>query len=183
MKRHIAVAVAALFFIISSASVFASPAYDHSLGDDIMSFHWRLDSDKNLIHVKVTGKTKSWVSVGFNPTRRMKDADFVMGYVKNGKVKATDHFGVDIFMHKKDDVLGGADNISDLSGKEEGGKTEISFSIPLNSGDSKDSVIHPDKETTILLAHAAGRDTFRTKHVYRSIYSVNLSTGAFKKIK
>ena len=101
MKRHFLIAATALFFILSSASVFASPAYDHSLGDETMSFQWRLDAGKNLIYVKLTGKTDSWVSVGFNPTRRMKGANFVMGYVKNGKVKATDHFGVDIFMHKK----------------------------------------------------------------------------------
>jgi len=183
MKRHILIAATALFLIISSASAFASPAYDHSLGDETMSFQWRLDEGKNLIYVKLTGKTDSWVSVGFNPIRRMKGANFVMGYVKNGKVKATDHFGADIFMHKKDTALGGTDNVSELSGKEEGGATEISFAIPLNSGDSKDSVIQPDKETTILLAHASGRDTFRSKHVYRAVYAVTLSTGAFKKIK
>ena len=51
MKRHFLIAAAAFFFILSSASVFASPAYDHSLGDETMSFQWRLDAGKNLIYV------------------------------------------------------------------------------------------------------------------------------------
>ncbi|VEN73543.1 DOMON domain protein [Candidatus Desulfarcum epimagneticum] len=183
MKRYIMAATAAVFWLASLAPAMADAGYDHEISGDPVRFQWKLNPDKKTIQIRLSAQTKSWVAVGFNPDQRMQGADFVMGYVKKGKVKVTDHFGTGVFVHKKDESLGGAMNVFDVSGKEAGGVTEISFSRPLDSGDAYDKPIVPDRETTLLLAYGAGRDSFRAAHAFRAVYKVSLSTGAFKKVR
>lgn len=155
--------------------------YDHKIEVDKMSFEWKVDG-KN-IHIRLKAKTEGWVGVGFNPSEEMKDANFILGYVKKGKVKVTDHFGHAKRQHKSDKKGGGKKNVDNVAGKEDGGFTEISFSIPLNSGDDKDTVIEPDKETIVLLSYGAGRDSFKSKHKFKSVLSVTLATGKYKVVK
>ena len=144
-----------------------------------MSFLWKIDGDK--IHIKLVAKTNGWVGVGFNPTKIMKDANFILGYIKGGKPTITDHFGTDERKHESDKKLDGESNISNIFGKEENGKTEIGFTFPLNSGDSKDQKIRVGQDTIILLAYGAGRDSFKTRHKFRTSITVNLASGKYKK--
>jgi len=144
-----------------------------------MSFLWKIDGDR--IHIKLVAKTTGWVGVGFNPSKIMKDANFILGYVKDGKPAITDHFGTGERMHQRDKKLGGESNFSNIFGKEENGKTEIGFTIPLKSGDSNDQEISVDKDTIILLAYGAGRDSFRAVHKFRTSITVNLASGKYKK--
>ncbi len=151
-------------------------SYDHSLKVDEMEFHWKVEGSN--LAVKVEGKTTGWVGVGFNPVKRMQGANFILGYVKGGKLKITDEYGNRTTGHTSDDKRGGKDSILASSGSESGGKTTIEFKIPLNSGDDADSVIDPNGKTVILLAHGK-RDSFRTGHNYYAIVEVNLNSGAF----
>ena len=158
-----------------------SAGFDHKIEIEKMSVEWRLED--NLIHVRLTGETTGWVGIGFNPSVEMKDANFIIGYVKKGKVKVTDHFGTSKRQHQKDAKVGGEKNITNITGSETNKVTEIGFSIPLNSGDSKDQIINPDTETTVLLAYGSGRDSFRSKHQFKAVLNVTLKTGQFKRIK
>lgn len=159
----------------------ASDGFDHKIEVEKMVFEWTLSAD--AIHVRLAAETEGWVGIGFNPSKRMKDANFILGYVKNGKVKVTDHHGTTERQHVKDKKLGGEKNVSDVAGKEENGVTEIRFTIPLDSGDPKDSPIWTDKPNTILLAHGSGRDSFRTKHVFKTALTVDLGSGEFSSVK
>jgi len=152
--------------------------YTNKIDVKNMSFSWKIDGDQ--IHIKLVAKTKGWVGVGFNPSKLMKDANFILGYVKNGKPAITDHFGTGERMHQSDKKTGGKNNISNIFGKEENGKTEIGFTIPLNSGDSNDQEIRVNQDTRILLAYGAGRDSFRALHKFRTKLSVNLASGKYK---
>lgn len=174
MKSLLAGMAASLIF----TSYVAAADYDHTVEAKNISFSWKIDGD-NLAG-KVSAKTDGWVGVGFNPTNKMKDANYVIGYVKDGKVKIVDEFGETATGHKADDKLGGADNVKVVGGTEEGGMTTIEFEIPLNSGDDKDGVLDPKGDTKLLLAYGAGRDSFRSKHKYREEMIVNLSTGEMK---
>lgn len=152
-----------------------SMVYDHKIEVKNMDFQWKVDGPD--IHIKLKAKTTGWVGIGFNPSKEMKDANFILGYVKQGKPRATDHYGHTLRQHKSDKKLGGKKNVSNIAGKEENGFTEISFTIPLDSGDPKDQAISLDKDTTVMLAYGAGRDSFRSKHQFKTSLKVNLKSG------
>ena len=165
-------------FVLGTALQGLAADYDHTVEAKDMSFSWKVDGDK--LACKIAAKTDGWVGIGFNPSNKMKDADFILGYVKDGEVKITDEFGTSSTGHKSDDSLGGKDDVTLVGGSEEGGMTTIEFSIPLASGDDKDSALVVDGDTVVLLGYGAGRDSFKSKHKYRTTMTVNLATGAVK---
>ncbi len=167
------VSCAALVFC---STVFASE-YDHEIKIQKIDFSWKIDGAN--IHIRLSARTKGWVGIGFNPSEMMKDAKFVLGYVKDGKPSVSDEFGTGITNHQPVEKLGGKSDISDVSGKEEGGTTTIEFTIPLVPTDSKGKKIDPNTMTTVLLAYGPDFDTFRMKHKFRTKISVDLSTGKY----
>lgn len=158
------------------STVFASE-YDHEIKVQKIEFSWKIDGAD--IHIKLSAQTKGWVGIGFNPSLMMKDAKFVLGYVKNGKPIVSDEFGTEITNHQPVEKLGGTSDITDVSGKEQGGITTIKFTIPLTSTDSKGKKIDPNTMSTVLLAYGPEFDSFRMKHKFRTRLSVNLSTGKY----
>jgi len=169
------------FIILCLPLTISASEFTHKVDVDNMTFQWKVDGDN--LHIGLKAKTTSWVGIGFNPTEGMKDANIILGYVKDGKVKITDHYGTTKRQHNKDSKSGGQNNITNASGKEAGGFTEISFTIPLNSGDASDGVIMPDKENVVLLAYGPGRDSFKTRHAFKTALKINLATGKFEKLK
>jgi len=170
-----------LAVFLGSAFWAGAQEYTYTLEDGPMCFSWAVE--EGVLHVKLTGKTSGWVGVGFNPEEMMKGANFVMGYVKAGEVKVTDHVGNNDRNHKADTKSGGVNNTSDIAGSEAGGVTEIFFTIPLNTEDSNDTVLDPLGVTTILLAMGSGRDSFRSIHKFRSVHRVTLTSGVSEKVK
>lgn len=133
---------------------------------DEMDIRWKVAGDK--VDFEITADTTGWVAIGFNPSRVMKDADYVFGFVKDGKATVSDHFGDGTFSHADDESLGGENNILDYSGSESGGKTTLKFTIPIDSGDEYDSVLTPGETHTVLFAHGPdGADNFEKKHSFR----------------
>ncbi len=172
------VILAGLSFLISSSAVFAEQSYDYQTKVQDMDFAWKVDGEN--LHVKLSAKTTSWVGIGFNPSAKMKDADFVLGYVKKDKVKVSDEYGDGENSHKSDKKLGGTDNVTVVGGSEKNGVTTVEFFLPLKSGEETDAVIQPDSETTVLLAYGEGRDSFRVSHKFRTALTVNLQSGEVK---
>jgi hypothetical protein len=130
-----------------------------------MNLKWKADSAKGLLHVVLSAPTTGWVAIGFNPSRAMKDANFVIGYVKESKAFAEDDFGTGWFSHESDVSLGGKDDITGISGSEINGATELRFAIPLNSGDKFDQALSAGKSYNIILAYGAkDADNFTGKH-------------------
>jgi hypothetical protein len=155
--------------------------YDHEIEDNKISFAWKVDGDN--LAVKVSARTTGWVGIGFNPSAKMKDANFILGYVKGGKAEIVDEVGDSDNSHTLDTRLGGTEDVTLVGGTEEGGTTTIEFVIPLKSSDKNDSAITVDGDTTVMLAYGAGRDSFKSRHQYRTALKVNLSTGASEKAK
>lgn len=154
--------------------------YDHEIQDKKISFAWKVDGDN--LAVKVSAQTDGWIGIGFNPTKLMKDANFILGYVKGGKAEVFDEFGSEDNNHMPDDKSGGTKDVTLVGGTEAGGKTTIEFTMPLKPADKHDTAITVDGDTTVLLAYGAGRDSLKSKHQYRTALKVNLSTGKFQKI-
>lgn len=163
--------------LLTTAAHAQAAQYDHEIQDKKMTFSWKVEGDK--LAVKLSAQTEGWVGIGFNPSRMMKDANFILGYVKDGKAEISDDFGDSDNNHSTDSKLGGSDDVTLVGGTEEGGKTTIEFTIPLQSVDKNDgAAINTTGDTVVLLAYGGGRDSFKSKHQYRSALKVNLSTGA-----
>ena len=131
-----------------------------------------LESDS--IHITLSAPTTGWVSVGFKPTRAMKDADIYIGYVMDGEVFLRDDFGTGNTSHAPDTSLGGQSSFAGLSGTEVDGVTTISFVIARNSGDRYDAVLTGGETHKVILGYGPdGADDFTTYH--RWVKTVNLT--------
>ncbi|MCP4341739.1 MAG: DOMON domain-containing protein [Desulfobulbaceae bacterium] len=165
--------------LCAAVAIAGSTEYQHEVKDKNISFAWTIDGDN--LAVKLVAKTNGWVGIGFNPVEKMAGANFILGYVKKGKAKVVDEFGVEENKHTSDKKLGGSADAVLVGGTEVDGVTTIEFTMPLESEDKNDTQIDVNGDTTVLLSYGAGRDSFKTKHKYRSALIVNLSTGVFEK--
>jgi hypothetical protein len=150
--------------------------YSHGIAVGDMHFLWTPREDS--LDIKLEAPTKGWVSIGFNPEtgRTMKGANLILGFVRAGKAEVVDHYGTMKDKHKDDDKIGGQTNISNVSGSEVNGKTEIAFTIPLDSADAKDAALSLDGDSIVLMAYGKS-DRIVLKHKFRAILSLNLSSG------
>jgi hypothetical protein len=179
MLRHVLFNITILFFFVTGTGL--ASEYTHKLDVDKMDVFWTVDKDK--IHVKLSAKTTGWVAIGFDPEKAMQGANIIIGAVKKGKVRIEDHYGDRKRNHKKDDKLGGENHVLNPKGEEVDGVTTISFTLPLDSKDKWDKPVVPGKRSRIMLAFGAGRDSFKSGHVWRGVYDVNFTTGQSWKIK
>jgi len=176
--KKILFALIIVFFALSSFTLAVAASYDHEVEAKDMVFAWKVDGD--TLHGKMSAKTKGWVAVGFNPSSKMKDANFIIGYVKDGKAEIADHFGDRSTGHSADSKKGGSDDVTLISGTEEGGMTTIEFTMPMNSADKMDSVLSKDGDTVLLMAYGPDRDSLKPRHKFRTSMTINLATGAAK---
>jgi len=171
------------FLVIAAVSLLGlnsahSASYDHEVEAKGVTFAWKVDGD--TLHGKMSAKTEGWVAVGFNPSSKMKDANYIIGYVKDGQAEVADHFGDKSTGHSADEKLGGTSDVTLVSGSEDGGMTSIEFTIPLDSGDKFDSVLTVDGDTVVLLAYGPDRDSYKPRHRSKSSKTINLASGAVK---
>jgi hypothetical protein len=116
----------------------------------------------NLV-AKVSCKTQGWIAVGFNPKNVMQGANLIMGSVVDGKALLSDEFGTDMYSHKPDTAIGGKNNIISGDCTQANGVTTLSFAIPLDSGDPKDTKLVPGSKVKLIFATGATND-IRKKH-------------------
>lgn len=135
------------------------------------SLSWAVDGE-NLM-VKVSAETEGYVAVGFDPSNKMKDANIIIGYVDDGEVVIADHYGNGVFSHRDDERLGGTNDIVDGTGTEVDGVTELSFTIPLDSGDSADRALIPGNSYKVIFA-SHRRDRITSKHNSRTSTTITL---------
>jgi hypothetical protein len=114
-----------------------------------------------------------WIAVGFNPKNVMQDANFIIGTIVNGKASLSDEFGDGMFSHVPDTTIGGANNIIAGDVKQDSGQTTMTFVIPLDSGDPKDSKLVPGQKVKLVFANGAAND-IRKKHKYNAKTSITL---------
>jgi hypothetical protein len=153
--------------------------YTYKITTGAMEFHWSITGQN--IHAKVKGETAGWVAVGFNPSEGMKDGNFIMGLVKDGKVVLSNQFGISKYIHKNATTLGGRNHILNSSGFIKDNVTEISFDYPLTTGDKLDRPININGDTVLLVAMSRGV-FLSQQHNFRSKLIVNLSKGNYSVI-
>lgn len=158
-----------LFMVVFAQSVFSNEFKE--VVDKDISFKWNVEGAN--LHIILSAPTEGWIAVGFNPSRVMKDADFKLAAVSNGKTIIEDHFGTGLFGHKSDTSIGGSSDYQLVNGRESGGVTTIEFTIPLNSGDEYDKILVKGDEVKVLLAYGSNDDMTR-KHKARTSVVIEL---------
>lgn len=134
---------------------------------------WRVDGD--MLEVQMAANTTGWVSVGFDPSQMMADANMVIGYVENGEVVIADDYGTGATSHDRDTNLGGTNDVSVVDGREVDGATIIRFTIPLDSGDEMDKALAPGNTYTALASHGPdGANDFNAYHADRGSFELEL---------
>jgi hypothetical protein len=149
------------------------PGNGGSITIDGITFTWTPEG-KNL-NATVKAPTTGWVAVGFDPAVAMMEANLIIGYVEKGQVFIQDDYGSALTGHDADVNGGGQDNVTNKSGKEEGGVTEISFTIPLDSGDQRDRKLVVGQTYKVLFSYGPdGADDFRTRHQVRTATNLRI---------
>lgn len=100
----------------------------------------RIDGD--IVRLALKAKTNGYLAIGFEPSERMKDADIILGFVKEGKASVADMFSTGpTGPHPPDEQQGGKNDVTAFGGSNKDGVTIVEFERKLNTGDAKDKVI------------------------------------------
>jgi hypothetical protein len=118
----------------------------------------------NAIHVKLMYPTTGWIAIGFNPSKKMKDANIIIGSADKDGFTIEDHFGTSQVSHRPDTDLGGKNDIIEGGCSEKDNVTTMWFSIPLESGDKNDTVLRAGATVQVIFA-AGKKDGTGFKHV------------------
>ncbi|MGL1892159.1 MAG: DOMON domain-containing protein [Spirochaetaceae bacterium] len=141
------------------------------LEKDNITVFWEITGD--VVEFTVKAKTLGWVAIGFEPTKMMKDADIIIGYVKDGKLVIEDHFATGLTSHKLDTSIKGTNDIIGIEGSENDGFTTIKFSRKLNTKDKYDQKLTVGSTYKVIFAFGR-KDNFRSIHSYRSSTKIKL---------
>ncbi len=130
----------------------SSPARQGYSGGDLSIF-WK--NDEEYLYMALKGKTSGWVSIGFEPSEWMKDADIIMGWVEDGHAVTMDEYSTGNYgPHVNDTDLGGSDDILVAGGSQDSGYTVLEFKRRMNTGDKFDKAFTPGQEVPIIWATA-----------------------------
>jgi len=127
------------------------PGYKSVTGAKV-TFQWKVDGQK--LDCIVSAPTTGWVGVGFGTSGQMKGSEIILGYVQDGQATIKDEYGDAINHHSPVTDLGGQSIISDPSGTQTNGTTELRFSIALNATGKYHVALVPGQQYLLLLAHA-----------------------------
>jgi len=98
---------------------------------------------------------KGWVSIGIEPTNKMKEADMIFGVVTEKGVFAYDQFSTGLFgPHQDDTSLKGTFDILSFAGIKANNKIYFEFSRKTDTKDSKDKPTLKGKDIKIIWAYS-----------------------------
>ncbi len=152
--------------------VIGSTEYAHSTEIAGVEVYWA--NDATYLRVGLVAPGTGYVAIGFDPVRQMEGANFIIGYVEDGKVYLRDDFGTESTAHMADVDRGGVDNIVSSAGAQWADQTILEFIIPLDSGDAMDKPLTPGNTYAVLLAYHDLRDGFTTRHSRRGTGEIQL---------
>jgi hypothetical protein len=96
----------------------------------------RIDGEK--VRIALKAKTNGYVAIGFDPSNKMKDADIILGFVKDGKAVVYDMFSPGTTgTHPPKDEQGGKIDVTVFGGSKKDGVTVIEFERLLVTGNPR----------------------------------------------
>jgi outer membrane protein assembly factor BamB len=123
-------------------------------------------NDEQYIYLALKAKTSGFVSMALQPGEKMKNADMLFGFVKNGKAEMYDLFSTGTFgPHPTDIELGGTNDILEFAGTEADGYTILELKRALKTPDQYDLEIQ--KGTNKIIWSYGDSDSLNVKHHVR----------------
>lgn len=134
---------------------------------------WTIDQDRIFMALDV--KANGWISIGFEPSRVMADADMIFGMVPpSGPVEAIDAFSTGTFgPHPPDANLGGKNDVLQFAGTRNGDRIIFEFVRLLDTGDRYDKKIPATGKLKIIWAYGPNF-TFSAKHLKAGAETLDL---------
>ena len=166
------VASAEPFAVYALDGVVVDGEYRNSLDADGFQVHWM--NDRSVLRVGLVSPGTGYLAIGFDPDRRMKGANYILGAVNGIAVSIRDDYGTGTTAHGADTSHGGTHDILEAAGREVGGRTMFEFVIPLDSGDPMDKPLEPGLTYQILVAYHMMNDNFDAKHSRRGTGEIRL---------
>ncbi|MBI4833324.1 MAG: hypothetical protein HY811_00690 [Planctomycetes bacterium] len=149
----------------------ASAVTFNRIASGTMVLQWKAEGDN--LRIRVSAPATGWISVGFDATNRHQDANIIIGYISNGRLFIQDDYGTGSTTHSSDISLGGTDNITEKTGAEANGTTELVFTIPLNSGDSRDKPLVVGNSYNVILGYG-NTDNFTGMHAFARTINIKI---------
>jgi len=163
--------------LVQVDGVVTTDEYEHmeSFSGGRFVLYWRF-YEENVVFAMVA-RTEGMVSLGIDPEVRMKGADMMIGWVKDGETFLFDCYSTgETGPHPEDTDLGGTDDIIEYMGTENDGVTIIEFSRPLQSIDEFDKDIVADGSFYVIWA-ISNSDSLTSSHNYRGGATINEEDG------
>lgn len=125
---------------------------------------WRVVGDE--LELRFSQQTTGWVALGFKPSRMMRDANILIGYVDGSEIVVEDHYGTRNTAHSPDVRIGGTRDVRVIGGSERNGRTTLHVAIPLDSGDDADQPLAPGEQVRVI--YSWGRDNADNTSAYHA---------------
>jgi hypothetical protein len=152
-----------------------------SLGNGHFKMYWEVQDD--IIKMGISAEATGMVAIGWEPSRRMLDADMIIGFRGGSEFELHDTISVGETGPHPDDVdEGGTYDILEYMMTEVGGVTTIEFTRLLDTGDDMDNPI-PSTGVVKFIWATSESDDFATYHARRGTAEVNIETGEFKAVE
>lgn len=121
--------------------------------DGSYNLSWAEDSLANTMTFSIDAATTGWVGIGLSSNGQMDGADLVLCYIdKNSKAICSDRKGVG-YTAKKDTELGGTEDLTNISGQIKNGRTNISFTRKMSTGDKNDYEIKKGDSIAMIFSY------------------------------
>jgi hypothetical protein len=127
-----------------------------AFSDGSYNFSWSIDTMMKTITMNLDVATTGWVGVGLSPDGTMPNSDVIICYVnKSGVAVCSDRFAQARAAPPTDVSLGGKDDLTNVTGSVVNGRTKISFTRSLNTGDKWDIPITQGTAMNVLFSYRA----------------------------
>lgn len=116
------------------------------------------DLSEESITITLSAPTTGWVALGFNNEDDIVGSDLIMLRIKDGQIEGQDLFVKGHGDPRKDESLGGTQDIEILHGEEKNGVTSITFKRSLRATDYTDFSLEKGAPLWIILAYSVDDD-------------------------
>lgn len=131
---------------------------------DYIKMKLEFDEKRENVIITMSAKTEGWLSVGFEPSRMMKDAEIFIAYVSDGEVTFSHHYGSSSVKHKK--IEGSEDYTEILSHSVKDGWVKVKFSRSLDAEGEYYKTFEKGREMRVI--YAIGKENnFKSRHIKR----------------
>ncbi|MGM0640287.1 MAG: DOMON domain-containing protein [Thermotogota bacterium] len=169
-----------LFVVILSTFIFADghvKQFESKMVEDLiysnymetelgMDIYWEFSEDNDLYMV-IKAPVSGWISIGFEPSNRMKDAKIIIIGLNNDEVVLEEHYGNSMISHRKIEEK----YIENFYGERTEEYSLAEIKIPLNE-ESRYNTLKPDAKIKTIIAYHNSSDSFMRRHSQRDTIEI-----------